>query len=72
MLEVGNKAGYFTQYRWTKTWWQISFPDGSYEIVKDQERNQLDEAIISGAHKLWSERALRKMVKGGAEPSNSG
>jgi hypothetical protein len=72
MLELGNKAGYFIAHRWTKTWWQITFPDGSYEIVKDKERSQLDESIIEGAHKLWSERALKKMIKGGKEAQNPG
>jgi len=63
ILALGNRAGYFEKYKYTRVWWKVNFPDGSYEIVNDDTMSQLGESIIRGAHQLWAERALNKVVK---------
>jgi len=72
MLNIGHLAGYFSLHRWTRKWWEVRFPDGSFEIVRDEGRTQLEDAIITGAHKLWSERALKRMIKERDKPSDPG
>ena len=54
IIEEGIEAGYIVPHTKRETWYQVVFPDRSYEIVPVVEKmSQKHMSLVEGAQSWW-------------------
>ncbi len=65
IITVGLAAGFVQRYEGAnRSWLQVIFPDGSWEVMPEDDIKQKHESMLVHAHRLWSTRALRRLSEG--------
>lgn len=72
IIAVGLAAGFIQKYDGAnRPWLQVIFPDGSWEVMAENDIKQKHEAMLLHAHHLWSSRAMRRMAEGSSRSISS-